>query len=358
MKRVITGALLVVLGYGSSLSAQPAPTPEEVQQAQARWGEGKAAFDAGNYESARVAFKQAFTLFQHPAFLQNLGEAELHCGRPVEAARHLSQFIRSAPSATPAQREAAKRSLKKASEKLGSLTVETNTDDAEVRVDDEPIGRSPLGSMQWYVQPGTHAVSARKEGYLDGNEQVEVAIGAPKSVFIKLQRVVGGAPEEPRADASTKDADSSMSAAPAADASPAGAKSSFEIEPRTAVLIGGAVLSVAAGGLAIYYHTKAVDDVSARNAVRDQFAPFGGIQTNTCVKPTSATGPLCQSLAGAESQIQKDLDYRLAFGVTSGVAAAATVAAFFLWPAKTQHSVALTFDVGPDRSAIWLDGRF
>src|ERR1043166_9387559 len=124
------GLIFPLVMAGSSLLAQPAPTPEEVQQAQARWGEGKAFFDAGNYESARVAFKQAYTVFQHPAFLQNLGEAELRCGRQVEAARHLSQFIRTANAATPTQRDAAKKSLKKASETLGSVVVETNTDDA------------------------------------------------------------------------------------------------------------------------------------------------------------------------------------------------------------------------------------
>src|SRR6185369_12399263 len=116
MTGIVARVTLVVLCWSASGFAQPAPSPEEVQQAQARWSEGKAFFDAGNFESARVAFKQAYTVFPHPAFLQNLGEAELRCGRSVEAARHLSQFIRNATSATAAQRDAAKNSLKKASE--------------------------------------------------------------------------------------------------------------------------------------------------------------------------------------------------------------------------------------------------
>ena len=116
------------------LFAQPAPTPEEVKQAQVRWNEGKASFEAGNFEAARIAFKQPYIVYPHPVFLQNLGEAELRCGRQVEAARHLSQFIRTA-NATPTQRDAAKKSLKKASEALGSVVVETNTDDSPFLVD-------------------------------------------------------------------------------------------------------------------------------------------------------------------------------------------------------------------------------
>src|SRR5258706_14986323 len=106
--------------------AQPAPTPEEVQQAQARWNEGKAFFDAGNFEAARVAFKQAYTVFPHPVFLQNLGEAELRSGRNVEAARHFEAFLRTSSSSSGAQRDQARKSLKKAAAKLGSVVVDTN----------------------------------------------------------------------------------------------------------------------------------------------------------------------------------------------------------------------------------------
>src|SRR5690349_833012 len=65
---------LALVGMTAAAGAQPAPTPEEVQQAQVRWNEGKAYFDNGNFEAARVAFKQAYTVFPHAAFLQNLGE--------------------------------------------------------------------------------------------------------------------------------------------------------------------------------------------------------------------------------------------------------------------------------------------
>jgi hypothetical protein len=361
MKRMVLGAWLVVLCYGSPLLAQPAPTPEEVQQAQARWAEGKASFDAGNYEAARVAFKQAFILFQHPFFLQNLGEAELRCGRTVEAARHLSQFIRTATSATPAQREAAKRSLKKASEKLGSVIVETNSDEAEVRVDDEVIGRSPLGSMQWFVEPGAHVVSARKEGYLDGSEKVDIPTGPSKSVFVKLQRVTGGAPSEapqPKSVAAESDKPPPVPTAPDSTAGSASV-STTTIAPRTVVLIGEAALTVTAISLSLIYNSKAANDISQRNSVRDQFVPLGGLFKDTCVNPTAKAGPPCLALASSESQITKDMNYRLAFGVAGGVLAAATVATYFLWPATpAQRPIALSFDVGRGHGAVWLDGRF
>src|SRR5262249_13565895 len=109
-----TGAnllLAALLGlHARPLGAQPAPSPHEVQQARNRWDEGKAAFDGGKFEEARIAFKQAYSVYPHPAFLQNLGEAELRTGRVVDAARHLADYLRLATSASTVQRNAAKKS--------------------------------------------------------------------------------------------------------------------------------------------------------------------------------------------------------------------------------------------------------
>src|SRR6185436_941641 len=130
--------------------------------------------------------KQAYTVFPHPVFLQNLGEAELRAGRNVEAARHFEAFLRTSSSVSGAQRELARKSLKKAAEKLGSVVVDTNAED------DEIVGRSPLGGLEWYVEPGKHVVVARKEGFLDGAEQVFVPVGRAKTVVVRVQRVAAG----------------------------------------------------------------------------------------------------------------------------------------------------------------------
>jgi len=355
MNRIVAWSTVLLLCLSGSAFAQPAPSPEEVQQAQARWGEGKAFFDSGNYESARLAFKQAYMLFQHPAFLQNLGEAELRCGRQVDAARHLSQFIRSANGATPAQRDAAKKSLKKASEKLGVVVVETNTDDAEVRVDDDVIGRSPLGALQWFVEPGAHAVSARKEGYLDGTEKVDVAIGPPKNVFVKLQRVIGGA-DDAKADPSQNSNPAQGVSTGAIDSSVASNDSKgTSVQPRTIVLIGGAGLAVGALGLGVYYAAKVHSD---NTHIDDLFAPVGGDSATTCATPSTATKEACAALVTEGPQLQRDRNARTALLLAGGVLGAATVATFFLWPARAPRSTAVLPDVGPGRGGVVVVGRF
>jgi hypothetical protein len=120
--RALSIVLAMIAFVGHAL-AQRAPTSEEVQQARARWEEGRKAFDAGQYEKAHVAFRQAYSTLPHPAFLQNLGETELRIGRNVEAARHFAVYLRDGSDLADAQRRLATESLKKAAERLGAIVV-------------------------------------------------------------------------------------------------------------------------------------------------------------------------------------------------------------------------------------------
>jgi hypothetical protein len=317
---------LLVCGDRASF-AEPAPTPEEVQQAQARWREGKAFFDAGNFEAARVAFRQAYTIFPHPAFLQNLGEAELRSLRYVEAARHLAQYLHLSTSGSPAQRDGAKSSLKKASEKLGVIAIETNVDDAEIRVDDELVGRSPLGSLGWYVEPGRHQVIARKAGYIDGSEAVEVIVGSAKNVYVRLARlvdsgaVVAAAPTDGRGSA--EGGRMGARAAPAA-----AVRQPTSSDARTVVLLAGTTLTAAALTVGAIYAVRTGADSSHLASARTQLAdPMG-----ECHDPLPSVKDLCASIVSTNTQLQNDRVARNVSLAVAGALGVVTLSTFLLWP--------------------------
>jgi hypothetical protein len=353
---------LAVLGAPSVASAQPAPTPEEVQQAQVRWNEGKAYFDAGNFEAARVAFKQAYTVFPHAAFLQNLGEAELRTGRPVEAARHFTAFLRAGNTGSPAQRELAKKSLAKASEKLGSIVITTNVDDAEIRVDDELVGRSPLGSMAWYVEPGRHVVTARRDGYLDGTERIDVPIGAPRSVFVRVQRLVGGTSEPPSEDAKPAPARPPAPAQPPkADPAPPPTSTAIPeprrtgIPARTIVLLTGTGLTIASAAVGTVFTLRTnaadrrIDDWQSR--IPD------GMSSTYCETPNAMNQALCASLQNDLEQQRSDRRIRDIAFISAGMFGVATLATVFLWRPRPSN-VALTPVLRPDAPGFILSGQF
>jgi hypothetical protein len=316
--------------------AQAAPTPEEVQQAQARWSEGKAYFDAGNFEAARVAFKQAYTVFPHPVFLQNLGEAELRSGRNVEAARHFEAFLRTSSSVSGSQRDLARKSLKKAAEKLGSVVVDTNAEDAEIRVDDEVVGRSPLGGLAWYVEPGKHVVVARKEGYLDGTEQVFVPVGRAKTVVVRVQRVAAGPAESPES--------ASPAPRPALPAEPAHEEDAA-VDAKTWVVAGGVALTAVALTVGTVYALRVGSDQSHIDDARAAVAPLNGCTGG------GAPADICADLATYATRLPRDRNVRNAALVSAGVLGAATAVAFFLWPSPSRSAAAS----GAPSLSAWLE---
>ena len=360
---------LALVGVTAAAGAQPAPTPEEVQQAQVRWNEGKAYFDNGNFEAARVAFKQAYTVFPHAAFLQNLGEAELRTGRPVEAARHFTAFLRAGNSGSPAQRELAKKSLAKASEKLGSIVITTNVDDAEIRVDDELVGRSPLGSMAWFVEPGRHLVTARRDGYLDGSERVEVALGSSKSVFVRVQRVLGAAGEPPSEEPKVASRPAPPPAPPPTKtdvtppqgAPPQGDPRRGGIPARSIVLLSGAALTIAGAAIGTVYALKTsadttrIDDAQRQIANRDPRDPKD--PGSFCKEYSAMYATLCHDLHSDLEQQRSDRRIRDIAFIGAGMVGVATIATAFLWRPRSSN-VSLAPVLTPSAPGFILSGQF
>jgi hypothetical protein len=346
--------LVFTILLSRTVGAQPAPTPEEVQQAQARWKEGKAFFDAGNFEAARVAFRQAYTIFPHPAFLQNLGEAELRSTRYVEAARHLAQYLHLSTSGSPAQRDGAKSSLKKASEKLASMVIETNVDDAEVRVDDELVGRTPLGGLAWFVEPGKHVIVARRSGYIDGTETVDLSVGASKNFYVRLARLVEGAAVAPAAPAGARASAKSTLASSPATSDVAADREPSTSQARTVVLLTGTALTVAALTVGAYYAVRMGAD---SNKYESAFASLPA-DPSACSNPGSSQEVLntCSSVVHYSSQLRTDRNIRNGSFIAAAVLGAATITTFFLWPARSSSASVVPM-VGPHFAGVVAQGR-
>jgi hypothetical protein len=68
----------------------------------------------------------------------------------------------------------------------GMLVVETNVKGAEIGVDGETIGRTPLGADPWWVEPGEHVVTAHLDGYDEHRERHNLDAGRTLRVFVTL----------------------------------------------------------------------------------------------------------------------------------------------------------------------------
>jgi hypothetical protein len=347
------------------LSSAAEPGPEQVKVARKRFQEGVAAADARNYEGARLAFQQAYALKPHPSVLRNLGQAELKTGRYLDAARHLSTFIRDTTFGTPAERESAKKSLAEAEAKIGRLILEVDVAGAEVAVDGEMSGRSPLGADPIYVEPGQRVVRVQKDGY-DLYEQTQ-SFEPDRVIRLKVSlRPSGSAPVEAAAVPRTSPALlEPVIAGPSTDRSHAPPGSFPQapdkterggIEPRTIVVISGAGLTALAAGFGIALTLQGAslnDDAAIRRAdVAQQFGAAG-------CGPANATQRACVKLDDTLDQRNRANAIGQGAFIAAGVLGAATLVSFLLWP-RSQSSVAPYASLGParDGAVLGVVGQF
>ncbi|RYZ05765.1 MAG: PEGA domain-containing protein [Myxococcales bacterium] len=152
--------------------------------ARERFKEGVSYFDKKDFPKARVAFLQAYALKKHPAVLLNLAQSELRSGHEADAAKHFAQYLREHKDATEAERQGAETGLTAAKALVGEVSLEVDAAGAEVYVDGDLEGMSPLaGSL--YLPPGTHQVQAKKDGKTASGD-VSVAAGQSSSLSLKL----------------------------------------------------------------------------------------------------------------------------------------------------------------------------
>lgn len=152
--------------------------------ARERFKEGVSYFDKKDFAKARVAFLQAYALKKHPAVLLNLAQSELRSGHEAEAAKHFAQYLREHQDATEAERQGAETGLTAAKALVGELSLDVDATGAEVYVDGDLEGSSPLpGSV--YLAPGTHEISAKKDGKSTKGE-VTSSAGQATSLSLKL----------------------------------------------------------------------------------------------------------------------------------------------------------------------------
>jgi tetratricopeptide (TPR) repeat protein len=299
----LVGALLL---SGQPAGAQPKAQSEagasaaddaSTKRARELFNEGVKAYKKSKWAEAHTFFSAAWDLKKHWQIAANMGDCEMQLGRYREAAEHLLYYAREAP---PEKRAEAEAFLKKAQEKVGTITVKVNGAEADVMVDGERVGKTPM-SEPIFVEPGTKTIAARAAGMPLADKKLEVAPGSAHDVVLTLE------PEKKPPSNETKGPE--------------------EKKPPSPVpwIIGGSALAAVGIGMGIGFTVAA-------NGKRDEAASIlqglGG-SAPCCGEPVS--GP-CKDVYDAVAKQDTYANTAIAGFVIGGVAAAGTVATFILWP--------------------------
>ena len=183
----VLGTLLVTAVGTAHADPHPrAASSQDIDIGRKRFAEGVTALKNGKYEDARISFQQSYALKPAPAALRNLAAAELKTGHYVDAARHFAIYLKTTKAADIDRVDLVEQAFAEAKSHCGMLFVETSVNGAEIGVDGQTIGRTPLSGEPWWVEPGEHVVTAQLVGYDDHKEKHNVDAGRTLRIFVNL----------------------------------------------------------------------------------------------------------------------------------------------------------------------------
>lgn len=129
-----------------------------------------------------------------PDYIMNLGVCEMNVKRYRDAAEHIAFYLRTVDTLSDEERTLLAGMLKKAEEKLGSLTLHIDIAGADIFIDDKHVGLSPL-QYPVYVDAGKHKIQIVKDN-LGHTRLIEVEAGS-KPVFEIVMAPPASAPAIP-----------------------------------------------------------------------------------------------------------------------------------------------------------------
>jgi hypothetical protein len=327
----------------------PAP-PVPATEADQFFQRGRALHQEKKWTLAEDQYRRAWELEKTFRIAANLALVELKLGEARDAAVHLTFALAHLPADDPKMAEVRAHlegMRQEALREIGLLTIRAAPTGADVFLDDEPVGKTPLEGPL-FVSPGHRVIRVEQPGTRGFVRDLTVEPGGEYDLAVSLE------PEQ--AKAATPDP------TPPPIATRREAPRSA-VPPRTIVLASGAVLALGATGAGAVF---AVQWSSERRHAQELLG-----EVNAASRPGSACTPGTSSLPEACADLRRsvaranDLGERatIAFAIGGGLAAA-TVATYFLWPNESAHpdssphGARITPLLGAGVSGVRLDGAF
>jgi hypothetical protein len=185
------GLILLLASPALAAEARPtmaADTANLVERARASFLRGVQLFREESFEAALAEFRKAYQVSPSYRVLYNIAQTYYELHDYVSAQRTLKQYTQDGGNEiTPARRIQVEEMNQKLEERIGHLEIVASVDGAEIRVDDIPVGVSPLPSSV-LVNAGPRRVSAIKPGYalavrsitVAGTERARIVLEVPE----------------------------------------------------------------------------------------------------------------------------------------------------------------------------------
>lgn len=301
MKPLVISRLTVIAFLLTASASVQAQAPSGSKEAEARFREGLAFAKQGKAEDAREKYLQSYTLDPRPSVLLSLAIVEQQLGRPLDAIRHLRAYLQSPQP--PKAEELKTTLLRELEESTGHFRLKVPAG-AELRLDGARVADFVFGDTL-DVEPGRHTLLA-------GTERREASAARGQTVDVDF------APAPARA----------IAAVPVPHTAPPA-----ETEDRWGT---GQYVGVTAASAGVVAMGFGVGFLVASGTSSDRIAALEKTTGNSgdlCA--TGATFPQCQQLDMQKSERDRNSGLGVGLLLGGGVALAAGLLTFFVWPKHT-----------------------
>lgn len=203
MKRRIAASLIATwmcsaptLARAETPTAPPSSSKSDALTDVARelYEQGGVAYQKNDFEKAYAAYLGAWRLKKHWQIAVNLGGSARKLGKHREAAEYFSYYLREAPKDDAStSRSDVEAALADAKTHVGELHAAVEDTGAEVLVDGEVVGTSPIAAPI-FVDPGEHTLTVRRDGAVTASAKVVTNAGEQKTVTLSAKTAAAPKP--------------------------------------------------------------------------------------------------------------------------------------------------------------------
>jgi len=192
-------SLITALGltFASGANAQPAaePSPEARKEASEHFLRGVELFQEAAFRASLVEFERAYAISPDFRLLYNIGQVKLQLNDYLGASESYEAYLTQGGADVPeVRRKEVEKIFETLRERVGRIAVNVNLDGAEVFLDDQQVGVTPMATTV-LVNVGRHRVYARSKDGANQMKVVDVAGGDVIEVKLELERVQSAGPK-------------------------------------------------------------------------------------------------------------------------------------------------------------------
>ena len=158
----------------------------QTAKARAHFLRGVELYEETDYEGALIEFRRAYETIPRYQVLFNIGASRLQLQEYVGALDALNQYLQEGGEAIPVERRTeVEQEIARLRSRVSNLTITADRDGVEIRIDDRPVGTTPLAEPI-LVGVGRRRVIAVVDGRPIAEQIVEIAGGDALSVALEL----------------------------------------------------------------------------------------------------------------------------------------------------------------------------